>query len=853
MISRTRSSALPGGTDTGPAKASTHIAEHRVVLPRTVEAGLRAAAAAAGCPLATVLRAVHLAVLRQVAGRPDVVSGLVLPGPGEPVEPVVRVLRTEVPDADWHTLVRHVATAEASEPSEVTETEGACDTVLDLSQLDGEDASPLDAEGASRLDGEETPGRPRTAPAGDREPVATWVRWEQDAGALTLRVRPAVDAAPTAIDATRLGGYTVRAAAALAADPGAPHDARSLLSAEETEWQLSTFLGRAEPLPADSFLDVLAERVRRHPDDLAVAHGGDRWSYRRLDERSDQVARGLRAHGVLGEEEVVGVVMDRSPEWIAAVLGILKAGGVYLPARPDFPGERTGRQFRRGECRVVLTDHLGASAEHRQVAARVEEAVAACPRRPAVVTVRELVAASGSVRPPDTPSGPGRLAYVYFTSGSTGEPKGAMIEHGSLLNHLLAKIEDLGIGPGDVVAQTAPACFDISFWQIFAPLLVGGSTRIVDADTQLDIARFLDEVEHAGVRVMQLVPSYLDVLLAHVEREPRRPPSLRAVSVTGEALKPDLARRWFAAFPGIPLVNAYGATEVADDTMHEILVEPPRQGFISVGGLLRNVYAYVLDDRLRPAPLGAPGQIAFAGICVGRGYINDEERTARAFVPDPARPGTRMYLTGDIGRWLPDGRIEFLGRRDQQVKIQGFRIETGEVENRMLGVPGVREAAVVVDASGPHDKSLVAFYLADGEVTGDDVRAGLVRSLPDYMVPTRIRRLDAMPLTANGKVDRLRLARQLTSPSAAAPAGGGSAPATPTELRLAAAWGQVLGLPVERIGRDDHFFELGGTSLAAVRLVAAVDRLVTLREVVGRPVLRELAALADERADAASA
>jgi amino acid adenylation domain-containing protein len=264
----------------------------------------------------------------------------------------------------------------------------------------------------------------------------------------------------------------------------------------------------------------------------------------------------------------------------------------------------------------------------------------------------------------------GQLAYIYFTSGSTGEPKGAMCEHAGMLNHLHAKIADLAIGEDAVVAQTAPQCFDISLWQLLAALLVGGRTVIIPQPTILDVARFVNTVAELQVTVAQLVPSYLDVVLSCLEQQPGRLPHLRCVSVTGEALETELAQRFFAALPGTTLVNAYGLTETSDDTNHEIMRTATQEVRVPLGPPVQNVRIYVVDDHLNPVPLGAPGLIVFSGVCVGRGYVNDPERTRAAYLTDPHRPGERLYKSGDHGRWRPDGKLEFLGRRDNQVKIR---------------------------------------------------------------------------------------------------------------------------------------------------------------------------------------
>ena len=310
-----------------------------------------------------------------------------------------------------------------------------------------------------------------------------------------------------------------------------------------------------------------------------------------------------------------------------------------------------------------------------------------------------------------------------------------MCEHAGMLNHLYAKIDDLQIGEGQVVAQTAPQCFDISLWQLVSALLVGGRTLLVEQEVILDVERFVDKIIEGRVAVLQVVPSYLEVVLSYLEQHPRELPDLRCVSVTGEALKKELTQRWFAAEPDIKLVNAYGLTETSDDTNHEVMDRAPDAGRVPLGPPVNNVHVYVVDEHLSPVPLGAPGEIVFSGVCVGRGYVNDPERTRLAFMADPHREGQRLYRGGDYGRWLPEGKLEFLGRRDTQVKIRGFRIEIGEIENTLLRVPGVRDGAVVVAERADQSKHLVAFYSGRQPLEVDVLRDRLGESLPEYMVP----------------------------------------------------------------------------------------------------------------------
>jgi acyl-coenzyme A synthetase/AMP-(fatty) acid ligase len=414
-----------------------------------------------------------------------------------------------------------------------------------------------------------------------------------------------------------------------------------------------------------------------------------------------------------------------------------------------------------------------------------------------------------------------------------------------MLNHLFAKIDDLGIAENDVVAQTAPQCFDISLWQLLSAPLAGGRTLIVEQEAILDAKRFVGKIADARVAVVQVVPSYLEVVLSYLAQEPRELPDLRCVSVTGEALKKELAQRWFAAQPGIKLMNAYGLTETSDDTNHEVMDRAPDRERVPLGRPINNVHVYVVDEHLSLVPLGAPGEIVFSGVCVGRGYINDPERTRRAFLADPHREGNRLYRSGDYGRWLPDGKLEFLGRRDAQVKISGFRIEIGEVENTLLRAAGVRDGAVVVTERADRSKQLVAFYSAERPLDVNVLRDRLRESLPEYMIPSAFLWRGALPLTANGKVDRKALTALAAELGVAEQ--DRDEPNTETEHRLAAAWAEVLGVPADQIGRRDNFFDLGGTSLSGLRLAIALDRAVSFKDLTGHPILADLAALIDSR------
>src|SRR5437667_6372870 len=593
--------------------------------------------------------------------------------------------------------------------------------------------------------------------------------------------------------------------------------------------------GPSRKLPDRRAHEVFEDQARARPDAIAARHGSRQLTYGEVNARANQVARALLARG-LRREGVVGVVTERNLDWMIAVLAIFKAGGAYLPIEPHFPAERIARTLSRASCRIVLTE--------RGSTAMLD------PALDSLSGVQKLfIAAAYEEGHPAGDLGlevaPGQLAYIYFTSGSTGEPKGAMCEHAGLLNHLFAKIADLKIGEGTVVAQTAPQCFDISLWQLISALLVGGRTLIIEQELILDAKRFLDKIVAARVNVVQVVPSYLEVLVSYLGQHPSEFKDLAYVVATGEALKKELVERWFAIQPLIKLVNAYGLTETSDDTNHEIMDRAPGGERVPLGRPINNVLISVVDEQLQPVPLGTPGESVFSGVCVGRGYINDPERTQRAFLQDPLRPGQRVYRSGDYGRGLPDGKLEFLGRRDSQVKISGFRIEIGEIENQLLKLPRVREGAVVVTDGADQNKHLVAFCSGDRPPNPGVLRDQLAKELPRYMVPSAIHWRKTLPLTENGKIDRkalLALAGELDVAEQRH-----EEPSSATERRLAAAWAKVLGIPKDQIGRRDHFFDLGGTSLSALRLVIALDRAVSLKDLNDHPILADLATLVDNR------
>jgi amino acid adenylation domain-containing protein len=799
------------------------VAGHEAMIPDDLVAELRRVADELAVPFGSVLLAAHAKVLSALSGEREITTGYVTPLSGRPGQTLPCRLTTE-PDS-WRALLHAAHRAEAELLSHqdfpVDELRGE----LGMTEPSFEVVFAPAGEGS--------------VPAADlAEGIVLWVGFSRHGDRLVLRLRYRTDAIDAEC-AARIAGYHLTALALIAADPEAEHRGRSLLSAAELQLQLDGLAGVRQELPDARVHELFEQRVAAHPDAVAAVHGEVQWTYRELNARANRLGRALLARG-LRREGVVAVVMERNLDWMASVLAIFKAGGVYLPLEPHFPPERIAKALSRAECGIVLTERGSSDT--------LETALDSLPG-----VQKHFVEAAYAEDHAESNLGievaPDQLAYILFTSGSTGEPKGAMCEHEGMLNHIYAKIADLEIGEGEVIPQTGPQCFDISVWQLLAALLVGGRTLLVKQDVILDIERFVDLIVASRASVLQVVPSYLDVIVSYLETHPRELPDLHSVSPTGDFLKKELVQRWFAVQPRIKLVNTYGLTETSDDAVHEIMDRVPDPDQVPLGRPIINVHVYIVDEHLSPVPLGAPGLICFSGVCVGRGYINDPERTRGMFMPDPHREGERLCLTGDYGRWQPEGKLDFLGRRDNQLKIRGFRIEIGDIENALLRVPGVRDGAVVV-AGAEGNKHLVAFYSGRQPQATDILRDQLGQTLPEYMVPAIFHWRENMPLTPNGKIDRktlTALAGELDSVNTDVDGRRHHAPTTPTERRLAASWAKVLGISAEEISRQDHFFDRGGTSLSAVKLAITLDRAVSLKDVIRHPILADLAGLVESR------
>ncbi|WP_370934469.1 amino acid adenylation domain-containing protein [Amycolatopsis sp. cg13] len=574
---------------------------------------------------------------------------------------------------------------------------------------------------------------------------------------------------------------------------------------------------------AEDYIGVV-ERIRaaaaRTPSAVAVSDGEGELTYAQLVGRASALARRLPSDGI------TAVLAERGAGFVVGVVGALTAGSAFLPLDTGLPTPRLAALVSGGAVRCIVAD-----AAHRELA----EAIAVQTQ---VVVLDDGVDGEDGLVP--TRGYADDLAYVIHTSGSTGKPKGVMVHRRGMVNHLLAKAEDLALSPTDVVACNAPVTFDVSVWQMLAPLIVGAQARVTTRETAADPELLFGDKD---LTILEVVPS---LLRAAVESWPEgrapRLPGLRWLLVTGEALPGQLCRDWAARYPGIPLMNAYGPTECSDDVTHAVIRAGESEGVRApIGRPVRGTSLRVLGDDLRPVPPGVAGELYVGGTGVGRGYLDDPAGTALAFIPDPAgRAGERMYRTGDRVRMRRDGQLEFLQRRDHQVKIRGHRIELDEVEAGLRALPAVADAVAAVDESGGR-KRLVGYVVAAGPADPDRIRADLAETLPEYLIPAVCVVLDEMPLTPAGKIDRKALPRPAAFPEKKAAA------RTRTERILTGVLAEVLG--VHAVGVDDSFFALGGDSINAIQVVArarAAGLALTPRDVFRHKSVAALAEVAAE-------
>ncbi len=636
----------------------------------------------------------------------------------------------------------------------------------------------------------------------------------------------------------------------------------NLLTEAEKQQLLFEFNDNNRDYPVNQTIDQLFEaQVAKTPEAIAVIDRQSQLTYRELNAKANQLARLLQSLN-LQPGELVSIWQEKSVHFAIAILAILKAGGVYVPIDHTYPPERIAYLLSNSASRIVLSDDLCL----KNSASILEN----CPDLKYVVSVNSWNCSDVSIPQTATiyttenfqtlPTDNLELlltgvepAYTIYTSGSTGMPKGAMIRHGGAINHIYAQYDALQLNSDLTFLQSAPASSDISVWQFLAPILIGGKTVIINTETVCNPEFLFQIIQQSQITLVELVPIVLRSLinyLADLSPNQRQLSSLQWLMVTGESVSVDLVNEWLNLYPNIPVVNAYGPSEASDDITQEIITQPlpANQRSVSIGKPLANLNLYILDRNLQLLPIGVAGEICVSGYGVGIGYWRNEEKTAASFVPNPfpetakPLPGVEtdlLYKTGDQGRWLPDGSIEYLGRIDNQVKIRGFRLELGEIDAVIARHPAIKDCVVIAHEDTTGDKKLVAYYLAEEKLEPIKLRDFLKSKLPEYMIPSAWVQLKAFPLTPNGKIDR----NSLPIPDFASTTTQYLAPRNATEETLAKIWQEILNVP--QVGIDDNFFELGGHSLLATQVVSKIRQSLSvelpLRYLFEYPTVAQLA------------
>lgn len=618
----------------------------------------------------------------------------------------------------------------------------------------------------------------------------------------------------------RMAGHYIRVLEALTEQPDRPVGEVDLLSKEEkarlSQWGVNN-TRYPDTGPVHSLIE---RRVRAQPDAIALVFNCEQLTYLELNDRANRLAHYLIGSGVKPEVKV-GIVVERSIDMVVGLLAILKAGGAYVPLDPEYPRERLAYMIEDSGLELVL-----AQSQLKEILPHRDDV--------RVLELDDLDLSGESADNLQVDVHGQNLAYVIYTSGSTGKPKGAAIRHQSLTTCMTWMQQTYKLTSADTVLHKAPFGFDVSVWEVFWPLTAGIRLVVANPGDHRDPERIIELIRQHQITTLNFVPAMLQAFLAHKNIEEQT--QLRHVICGGEAMPANTQREALQRLNGVSLQNLYGPTET---TIHvtQWTCRDDEQTQVPIGRPITGTQSYVLDSALALVPQGVAGELYLGGALLGRGYLHRAGLSAERFVADPfGCDGSRLYRTGDLVRWNIDGQLEYLGRIDHQVKIRGFRVELGEVEAQLLAQPEVREAVVVANASSAGNR-LVGYVGAATEVDTFSLRERLGERLPDYMVPSAIVVLAALPLNANGKVDRNALPEpEMTSKSEY------ERPQGEAEEALARIWAEVLG--VERVGRNDNFFELGGHSLLALKLLKHMSRdswLATVRLVFQNPQLKMLA------------
>jgi amino acid adenylation domain-containing protein len=810
-----------------------------VQIEETVLTGLKHLAQRTGLPLKTVLLAAHQRLMSLMHGQDDVISGLICNGRPEQQDGEKLVglflnnlpLRQQLAGGTWLDLVRQTFAAEReimphrrlplAEIKKISGGESLFETAFDFVHFH----VYRKLEGCQGLDLAE-------GHYFEANNLTTYTTFMLDVTSTRLELH--IDYDPNELclaQIERMNDYYARTLRAMASEPDARYDSFSPLPPNEVTQILSDWNSTKQDYPRKSLANLFSQQVQQSPEAIALTFGGQQMSYRQLDERSEFVAQGLRVRA-LGPEEVVALYVERSPEMIIGLLGILKAGGAYLPLDPTYPQERLTFMLQDSAARLALTQRklLETFPSGAAQPVCIEDLMESVGSQEYRATGDRLASALEEQRAAD------RLAYLIYTSGSTGKPKGVLINQCAVVNVLTALARATGFTGQDNLLAVTTLSFDIAALEVFMPLITGGRVTLASQEEAGDGSRLASLMASSAPTTMQATPATWRLLL---EAGWTGNKDLK-IFCGGEALKRELADTLLSY--GKEVWNFYGPTET---TIWSTAWQVTPGEIISIGSPLANTQLFILDNHLRPVPVGTAGELYISGAGIARGYLKRDELTVERFIPNPFAKAAegRLYRTGDLARYLPDGSVECLGRVDHQVKIRGFRIELGEVETVLRQHQSIVDAVVTGRDDCLGEKRLVGYVISrNGPPSGTELRDFARTKLPLYMVPSQFVILKEFPLTPNGKID----VRHLPAPDTTAELSRTYlAPRNHDEQRLAEIWQEVL--MVSRVGVDDDFFELGGDSLSATRAFARTNNAfgtgLTLREMLDRPTIRGLTEL----------
>ncbi|MEW7292227.1 non-ribosomal peptide synthetase, partial [Aquimarina sp. 2304DJ70-9] len=589
----------------------------------------------------------------------------------------------------------------------------------------------------------------------------------------------------------------------------------NILSAEEQNQLVDEFNDTYSPYPReDSIVSVFETHVNNTPDQTALIYGDTKLTYAELNQRSNTVAHYLLDKGVQ-KGDVVGVMLNRSIEMIVGIIAVLKTGGIYLPLDGTQPKQRVLHSLKDSKAVMLLTDQ-GRKEQYQELITTIDIDTGMIDKMPSHNTTTSIDSTDA--------------AYIIYTSGSTGRPKGVAVGHQSVINLVCFQRETYTLKDDDRILQLSEIVFDASVEQLWTALLSGVSLVLIDKETMLSSKNFNDYIRKHEVTCLLATPTFLENIEIEFHEK------LRNIVVGGEVCNAHIANKLYKNYN---LFNAYGPTEATViSTVHAVKEQPDSDTKIPIGKPIHNTQAYILGSNKELLPIGVIGELYVGGESLAHGYLHNDKLTQERFVDNPYRANGRMYKTGDLARWLPDGNIEFLGRIDEQIKIRGFRIELGEIESELRNFEALEEAILVVKEK-EGDRYLVCYYTALEEISTSDLKSYLSDKLPEYMIPNHYVHLTSIPFNSSGKVDK----KNLPEPEVKIEHDY-VRPSNKIECLIAKIWAEVLALDEKFISVDKSFFELGGHSLKAIALVNKIAKEfeleITLREIFDNPKINSL-------------